>query len=88
MPTYRELAEIYEDKVYPKRPCPNCGSKNFVERTSREYCPDCKILCDYWGQGSNAEYDAYCERKWASEEAEDRYRRDRERREMEYEDGE
>jgi len=55
-------------KKLNNEPCPNCGSKNFAETVSREYCPDCKMECDYWGDGSNEVYDAYCERKWSEDE--------------------
>lgn len=49
-------------------PCPNCGSHNFQETVSREYCPDCGMECNYWSGGSNEVYDAMCKRKWAAEE--------------------
>lgn len=55
-------------KKLHNNPCPNCGSHNFRETASREYCPDCDLECDYWGNGSNQEYDDYCKRKWAEEE--------------------
>ena len=58
---------IDNGKKLHNNPCPNCGSENFKETVSREYCPDCGLECDYWGNGSNAVYDAYCERKWAEE---------------------
>ena len=47
--------------------CPNCKGNNYVETLSLEYCPDCKMECNYWGGGSNAVYDAMCERKWAED---------------------
>ena len=35
-------------KKLNNRKCPNCKSSNFRETLSREYCPDCKLECDYW----------------------------------------
>lgn len=55
-------------KKITDRKCPNCGSHNFRETVSREYCPDCGLECDYWGNGANEVYDRMCERKWAAEE--------------------
>ena len=49
-------------------PCPNCGSKNFTETVSREYCPDCKMECNYWFSGANHIYNDMCKRKWAEED--------------------
>lgn len=60
-------------------PCPNCGSSNFQETVSREYCPDCGMECNYWGGGSNEVYDTMCKRKWAEE---DRRREEDFRRQM------
>lgn len=36
--------------------CWNCGSSNFKETVSREYCPDCGIECNYHGDGANDKY--------------------------------
>jgi len=60
-------------------PCPNCGSENFQETVSREYCPDCKMECNYWGSGANEVYDSMCKRKSAEE---DRRREEDFRRQM------
>lgn len=59
---------IDDGKKITDRKCPNCKSSNFLETVSREYCPDCGLECDYWGNGSNAVYDEYCKRFWAEEE--------------------
>lgn len=37
--------------------CPNCGGNNYKETLSREYCPDCGLECDYWGNGTNPVYE-------------------------------
>ena len=50
------------------RKCPNCGSHNFRETLSREYCPDCKLECNYWGGGANEVYEDMMKRNWAAEE--------------------
>lgn len=50
--------------------CPNCGSREFRETLSREYCPKCGLECDYWGSGSNKVYDDMMAAKWAAEERE------------------
>lgn len=59
---------IDNGKKITNRKCPNCGSMNFKETVSREYCPDCKLECDYWGGGSNKVYDTMMKRNWAEEE--------------------
>jgi hypothetical protein len=53
-----------------KTVCPNCGSQNFVETVSLEFCPDCNIKCDYWGSGANQEYNQMCRRNWLAQERE------------------
>jgi len=61
-------------KKITDRKCPNCGSHNFIESVSREYCPDCGLECDYWGRGANEVYenmmarDAAIEREQREEE--------------------
>lgn len=64
-------------KKLNNRKCPNCGSSRFQETLSREYCPDCKLECNYWGTGANPVYQQMMERNHAREEAarEERIRR-------------
>lgn len=50
-------------------PCPNCGSSQYRETVSREYCPACGLECDYWGGGANAVYEAHHQRYQARLEA-------------------
>ena len=56
--------------------CWNCGSKNFIETVSREFCPDCGIECLYHGSGANQAYNDASAAKWARIEAEDQKRLD------------
>lgn len=30
--------------------CWNCGSLNYVNLPATEYCPDCRISCEYHGE--------------------------------------
>ena len=53
--------------------CPNCGSRNFKETISREFCPDCGIECDYHGGGANAAYNEMCSRQ--SEASEEKFQK-------------
>ncbi len=39
--------------------CPKCHSRNFVETVSKESCPDCGYVVDYWGEGCNDVAKAY-----------------------------
>jgi uncharacterized Zn finger protein (UPF0148 family) len=73
-------------KKITNRCCPNCRSKNFIETISREYCPDCKLECDYWGGGSNKVYDQMMENKWAREQDEREARIRRQLREEQNDD--
>lgn len=57
-------------KKITDRKCPNCNSSNFVESISREYCPDCKLECDYWGAGANEVYENMIARDHAIAERE------------------
>lgn len=71
----------WEDHGNPLNPkntkCPNCCGNNYIETVSREYCPDCGMKCDYWGNGSNEVYDQMMKRQWAEEEreSEERFRK-------------
>ena len=59
----------YKDNHLNKsRKCPNCGSSQFVETTSREYCPSCKLECNYWGKGPNDVYQAMMDHRYEVEE--------------------
>ena len=51
--------------------CPNCGSREYRETLSREYCPACGLRCDYWGGGSNKVYMDYLARFHAQREYEE-----------------
>lgn len=67
--------------------CPNCQSRNFRSSVSIEWCPDCGIQCDYWGEGANEAYREFERRKRAAyyhQQAMDQIRADQEARE-EYE---
>jgi hypothetical protein len=48
--------------------CPNCGNHTYTETVSKEKCTSCGLLCDYWGGGTNAVYDAMTARQYAAEE--------------------
>ena len=61
--------------------CPNCGSSNYRETVSREECQSCGLVCDYWGGGTNAVYDAYSARLDARRRAEEEERDRKEREE-------
>lgn len=63
--------------------CPNCGSSNYRETVSREECKSCGLVCDYWGGGTNAVYDAWDARRRAKIAAEEEERERREREEWE-----
>lgn len=43
--------------------CWNCGSEDFINSISLEFCPDCNIKCDYSSGSSNKEYDIATEYK-------------------------
>lgn len=60
--------------------CPNCHSSKYVTLVSKEYCPDCKIECDYWGKGQNEAYQTFMREKYKREaiEREEEERRQRE----------
>lgn len=45
---YRERNGHVDRMSAHQTKCPNCGSSRYVTRISKEYCPDCKIECDYW----------------------------------------
>jgi hypothetical protein len=55
--------------------CWNCGSKNYIQSTYTEWCPDCGIACSYSGGGLNSEYEEAMKQKWAREEEEEQERR-------------
>ena len=61
--------------------CPNCGSSNYRETVSREECKSCGLVCDYWGGGTNAVYEAY----EAGEHARQRAQEEADRRQQEAE---
>ena len=61
--------------------CPNCGSSNYRETVSREECNSCGLVCDYWGGGTNAVYDAYLSRHHAQQRAAEAERERKEREE-------
>lgn len=42
--------------------CFNCGSKAYQQTISSEYCPDCGLSCDYWGDGANSVYEEAMEK--------------------------
>lgn len=54
--------------------CPNCGSSNYRETISMEKCDDCGLVCDYWGDGTNAVYREYEASLHAAERDEDEER--------------
>lgn len=80
---YRERNGHVDQMSAHQRRCPNCNSSRYVTRVSKEYCPDCKIECDYWGGGINEKWQEYeemrnyhdqlereeADRKWAEENA-------------------
>jgi hypothetical protein len=59
---------IDDGSLINKDKCPNCQSANFRSTISVEYCPNCKLQCDYWGAGANKIYNEYLYRKWEKEE--------------------
>lgn len=65
--------------------CPNCGSSNYRETISMEKCDDCGLVCDYWGEGTNAVYEAMMERDYARRRAEREAEEEAQRREWQEE---
>jgi uncharacterized Zn finger protein (UPF0148 family) len=61
--TGRSLPETAEQK------CPNCGSSRYYQTVSTEYCPDCGLFCDYWGDGTNEVYREMKRRRELQEES-------------------
>jgi len=61
-------SNIDSGKKLNNRSCPNCGSKKFIETVSIEYCPDCKLECDYWEKGPNKVYNNMMDREARIEE--------------------
>ena len=53
-----------------KSVCPNCRSNNYTETLSREYCRDCGLECNYWGNGANPVYQTMMVRKAQQHERE------------------
>lgn len=83
--TYYNERNGWTDNGKPLNPkntkCPNCGGNHYVESVSREYCPDCGLECNYWGDGANSVYEQMMERNWAEqarrrEEADRKYYED------------
>ncbi len=68
--------------------CPNCGSSNYRETVSREECKSCGLVCDYWGGGTNAVYDAYEAREHARQRAAEEEERRQQEAEWRYWDDE
>jgi uncharacterized protein (DUF983 family) len=64
------LQEVGADKMRSvfQMKCWNCGSGRFIETVSREFCPECKIECNYHGGGANAAYDMASYAKHAVED--------------------
>lgn len=54
----------------PSDRCSNCGSSEYYQTASIEHCPECGLLCDYWGEGANDVYRAMMDRKRVVEEEE------------------
>lgn len=63
--------------------CPNCGSSNYRETVSKEECSSCGLVCDYWGGGTNAVYDAWLNRRDAAQRRAEEERDRAEREEWE-----
>lgn len=57
--------------------CPNCHGPRYFQTVSVECCPDCGILHDYWGKGSNAAYErmyqAQCAAKRTTDDSDEYY---------------
>jgi len=57
MPIPGETYGMDPNKRVGSQKCWSCGSLRYVQTIIREYCPDCKIECNYHGGGANDRYD-------------------------------
>ena len=67
-----------------KEQCPNCRRSNYTSNPSIEECPDCGLVCDYWGSGANEIYRSMMQRDWQQEEYENEQQRQRDEEENGY----